>query len=92
MHAQAGDRLHVFGRQVGNPEKVGQIVEGRGGEDGSQPYVVRSGGGHGSSVLPGPDAVVALRAFVGPGRVAAAARAVMERQGNGARSEVTTER
>jgi hypothetical protein len=57
MHARVGDRLHVFGRRVGNPEKMGLIVEVR-GEDGSPPYVVRFGDGHEALVFPGPDAVV----------------------------------
>ncbi|MEQ4207239.1 DUF1918 domain-containing protein [Actinopolymorpha sp. B17G11] len=57
MHARVGDRLHVFGRHVGNPERMGQIVEVR-GEDGSPPYVVRFDDGHEALVFPGPDAVV----------------------------------
>ncbi|HEY8458450.1 MAG TPA: DUF1918 domain-containing protein [Actinopolymorphaceae bacterium] len=57
MQAQVGDRLHVFGRQVGNPGKTGEIIEVR-GERGSPPYVVRFDDGHEALVFPGPDAVV----------------------------------
>ncbi|WP_020577552.1 DUF1918 domain-containing protein [Actinopolymorpha alba] len=57
MHAKVGDRLHVYGRHVGNPAKVGRIVEVR-GEDGSPPYVVQFDDGHEALVFPGPDAVV----------------------------------
>jgi hypothetical protein len=57
MRAQVGDRLHVYGRHVGSPEKVGRIVEVR-GDDGSPPYVVRFEDGHEALLFPGSDAVV----------------------------------
>ena len=55
MHAQVGDRLHVHGRAVGNVDRVGEIVEVRGGE-GGPPYLVRFDDGHERLVFPGPDA------------------------------------
>ena len=57
MHAQTGDRLHVHGRNVGNPDHVGEIVEVR-GADGGPPYLVRFPDGHETLVFPGPDCVV----------------------------------
>lgn len=57
MQAQVGDRLHIHGRQVGNPDKVARIVEVR-GEDGGPPYLVRFDDGHETLVFPGPDAVI----------------------------------
>jgi hypothetical protein len=68
MRARVGDRLHVFGRQVGSPERTGQIVEVR-GADGGPPYVVRFDDGREALVFPGPDAVVEPPAEVeGQGR------------------------
>jgi hypothetical protein len=57
MRAEVGDRLHVHGRQVGNPDKIGRIVEVR-GEGGAPPYLVRFDDGHEALVFPGSDAVV----------------------------------
>ncbi|MCT2586096.1 DUF1918 domain-containing protein [Actinophytocola gossypii] len=57
MHAQVGDRLHVHGRNVGNPDQLAEIVEVR-GQDGAPPYVVRFPDGRETLVFPGPDAVV----------------------------------
>jgi hypothetical protein len=57
MRAEVGDRLHVHGRTVGLPDKVGEIVEVRGSE-GGPPYLVRFDDGHESLVFPGPDATV----------------------------------
>lgn len=57
MHAQVGDRLHVHGRAVGTADRVGEIVEVRGG-DGSPPYLVRFPDGHETLVFPGTDATV----------------------------------
>jgi uncharacterized protein DUF1918 len=57
MRAQVGERLHVHGRNVGNPDHVGEIVEVR-GADGGPPYLVRFPDGHESLVFPGPDCVV----------------------------------
>jgi Domain of unknown function (DUF1918) len=57
MRAKVGDRLHVHGRTVGNADRIGEIVEVRGG-DGEPPYLVRFGDGQETLVFPGPDATV----------------------------------
>jgi hypothetical protein len=57
MRALVGDRLHVHGRTVGLPDRIGKIVEVR-GDDGTPPYVVRFEDGHESLMFPGPDAVI----------------------------------
>lgn len=57
MQATVGDRLHVHGRLVGNPDQVGEIIEVR-GPDGHPPYLVRYPDGHEGLVVPGPDCVV----------------------------------
>lgn len=57
MQAAIGDRLHVHGRTVGNPDQIAEIVEVR-GEGGGPPYVVRYPDGHEGLVFPGPDCVV----------------------------------
>jgi Domain of unknown function (DUF1918) len=57
MEATVGDRLHVHGNTVGQPDKIGEIVEIRGAA-GSPPYQVRFEDGHTCLVFPGPDAVV----------------------------------
>lgn len=57
MQAMVGDRLHVHGHTVGQPERTGQIVDVR-GADGAPPYLVRFDDGHEALVFPGPDAVV----------------------------------
>lgn len=65
MQARVGDRLHVHGRSVGNPDKVGRIVQVR-GSDGMPPYVVRFDNGHEALIYPGPDAVVEPQDVPGP--------------------------
>jgi hypothetical protein len=57
MQATVGDRLHVHGNTVGQPDRAGEIVEihGSGGEP---PYLVRFEDGHTTLVFPGPDAVI----------------------------------
>ena len=57
MEATVGDRLHVHGNTVGQPDKIGEIVEIRGAA-GSPPYQVRFDDGHTCLVFPGPDAIV----------------------------------
>ncbi|MEV4674551.1 MULTISPECIES: DUF1918 domain-containing protein [Actinomadura] len=63
MYAQIGDRLHVHGNVVGQPDRIGEIVEVR-GRDGGPPYLIRFDDGHTRLVYPGPDAVVERRAEV----------------------------
>ncbi|MFC5749999.1 DUF1918 domain-containing protein [Actinomadura rugatobispora] len=57
MNASIGDRLHVHGNTVGQPDRSGEIVEVR-GPSGGPPYMVRFDDGHTCLVFPGPDAVV----------------------------------
>jgi hypothetical protein len=57
MQAVVGDRLHVHGSIVGQPERMGEIVEVR-GVGGEPPYLVRFQDGHSALMFPGPDAVI----------------------------------
>jgi hypothetical protein len=57
MQAIVGDRLHVRGSVVGQPERTGEIVEVR-GAGGEPPYLVRFEDDHTSLVFPGPDTVI----------------------------------
>ncbi|MGH3243791.1 MAG: DUF1918 domain-containing protein [Spirillospora sp.] len=57
MNGQIGDRLHVHGNVVGQPDRTGKIIEVR-GPDGGPPYLVRFDDGHERLVYPGPDAVI----------------------------------
>jgi hypothetical protein len=57
MNGQIGDRLHVHGNVVGQPDRMGEIVEVRGAE-GAPPYLVRFDDGHEALVYPGPDTVI----------------------------------
>ncbi|KAB2346538.1 DUF1918 domain-containing protein [Actinomadura rudentiformis] len=60
MNATVGDRLHVHGNVVGQPDKQGEIIEVR-GPDGGPPYLVRFEDGHEALCYPGPDAVIEPR-------------------------------
>jgi Domain of unknown function (DUF1918) len=66
MHATIGDRLHVHGNTVGQPDRTGEIVEVH-GVAGAPPYLVRFDDGHTRLCFPGPDAVIE------PGKVRARA-------------------
>ena len=57
MQAAVGDRFHVRGNIVGQPERTGEIIEVR-GAGGEPPYLVRFEDGHTSLVFPGPDVVI----------------------------------
>lgn len=57
MQAAVGDRLHIHGHNVGDPDKMGEIIEVH-GKAGEPPYVVRFDDGHTGLVFPGPDAVI----------------------------------
>jgi Domain of unknown function (DUF1918) len=57
MQAVVGDRLHVHGSIVGQPERMGEIVDVR-GAGGEPPYLVRFEDGHTALVFPGPDSVI----------------------------------
>jgi hypothetical protein len=54
MQAASGDRPHVHGRTVGNPDRIAEIIEVRG----AAPYLVRYPDGREGLVFPGPDCVV----------------------------------
>jgi uncharacterized protein DUF1918 len=75
MQATVGDRLHIHGHNVGDPDKMGEIVEVR-GKKGEPPYLVRFDDGHTGLVFPGPDAIIehpARSAGAGGGRKGRAA-------------------
>lgn len=57
MRATVGDRLHVHGKTVGEPDQIGKIIEVK-GLNGAPPFTVRFEDGHTGLVYPGPDAVV----------------------------------
>jgi hypothetical protein len=57
LQAVIGDRLHVHGNIVGQPDRSGEIVEVR-GAGGEPPYLVRFEDGHTGLIFPGPDAVI----------------------------------
>ena len=58
MKAEVGDRLIVHSRHVGEPSRVGEIIEVH-GPDGAPPYLVSwEGEQHPVVVIPGPDARV----------------------------------
>ena len=64
MKAQVGDRLVLEGTHVGDPRRVGVIMEVR-TPDGTPPYVVKwLDNEHEALVYPGPDARVRSRATV----------------------------
>ncbi len=72
MQAAVGDRLHIHGHNVGDPDKMGEIVEVH-GKAGEPPYLVRFDDGHTGLVFPGPDAVIEHPARGGGGRKRATA-------------------
>jgi Domain of unknown function (DUF1918) len=58
MRAVVGDELTISGHRVGEPSRVGKIVEVR-GSDGGPPYrVLWDDNGHATLLFPGPDASV----------------------------------
>lgn len=57
MQAAVGDRLHVRGRTVGEPDHITEIIEVR-GANGAPPYLVRYPDGREGLVFPGPDCTV----------------------------------
>ena len=54
MHAQAGDRIAIPGRHVGDAGRTGEVLEARGLE-GTPPYLVRWDDGHEGVCWPGPE-------------------------------------
>jgi hypothetical protein len=58
VHGHVGDRLVLEGNRVGEPRRIGVIMEVR-HDDGTPPYLVRwLDSGHEALVFPGPDARV----------------------------------
>lgn len=56
MQAQVGDQITIDGHQVGEPRRVGRIVDVR-GEDGGPPYEVQwDDSEHTTLLFPGSDA------------------------------------
>lgn len=54
MQVTKGERIVIHGRQVGNADRHGEILEVR-GADGGPPYLVRFDDGHESLIYPGGD-------------------------------------
>ena len=54
MHAAVGERLVIHGKQVGQTDRHGEILEVR-GADGGPPYLVRFDDGHETLLYPGAD-------------------------------------
>ena len=79
MHATIGDRLHVHGNAVGQPDRTGEIVEVH-GVAGAPPYLVRFDDGHTGLCFPGPDAVIE------PGKVRARSARAPRSAGTAAKS------
>jgi hypothetical protein len=55
VEAKVGDHLVIESRHVGEPRKVGEVLEVR-GADGEPPYLVRWTDGHEGLMFPGADA------------------------------------
>jgi Domain of unknown function (DUF1918) len=70
MQAAVGDRLHVRGNAVGQPDKIGVIVEVR-GVAGAPPYLVRFDDEHTSLCFP---AKTAKKAPAAGGRASSGGR------------------
>ena len=78
MHATIGDRLHVHGNAVGQPDRTGEIIEVH-GVAGAPPYLVRFEDGHTGLCFPGPDAVIE------PGKVRARTARASRSEGTAAK-------
>jgi hypothetical protein len=58
MRAQSGDQIRVKGHRLGEPDRLGRVVEVR-GRDGAPPFVVRwDDAGHDVLFYPGTDALI----------------------------------
>ena len=57
MRANVGDHVVIRSRNVGVPDRTGEIVEVR-GADGAPPYVVKWEGGTEGILYPGSDATI----------------------------------
>ena len=54
MHATVGERLVIHGKQVGQSDRHGEILEVR-GDNGAPPFFVRFDDGHETLLYPGAD-------------------------------------
>ena len=54
MQASVGERLVIHGKQVGQPDRHGEILEVR-GENGGPPFLVKFDDGHETLLYPGAD-------------------------------------
>ncbi|MCD2443353.1 DUF1918 domain-containing protein [Agromyces sp. SYSU K20354] len=54
MQAAVGDRLVIHGKQVGQADRHGEILEVR-GENGGPPFLVKFDDGHETLLYPGAD-------------------------------------
>ena len=54
MQAAVGERLVIHSKQVGTPDRHGEVLEVR-GSDGGPPYLVRFDDGHETLLYPGAD-------------------------------------
>jgi hypothetical protein len=61
MQAAVGDRFHVRGNMVGQPERTGEIIEVR-GAGGEPPYLVRFDDGHTAWCSPARTRSLSIRA------------------------------
>jgi hypothetical protein len=57
MKAKVGDVIVIKANHVGEPDRMGEILEVR-GADGAPPFYIRFDDGHETLVFPGPDASV----------------------------------
>jgi len=65
MKAHTGDRLILAGTHVGDPQRVGLVVEVH-GDNGAPPYLVRwEDSAHETLCFPGPDARIEARTAAG---------------------------
>lgn len=72
MHAQVADRLVIHGAKVGQPDRIGEIVELVEGH-GAQRFRVRWSDGHESIYTPGPGAEIDAHSRIDAERKARAA-------------------
>jgi Domain of unknown function (DUF1918) len=54
MQASVGERLVIHGKQVGQPDRRGEILEVR-GDNGGPPFLVKFDDGHETLLYPGAD-------------------------------------
>jgi hypothetical protein len=60
MHATVGEKVVIHGKNVGSPDRHGEIAEVR-GAGGDPPYLVKFDDGHEALVFPGPDCTIGAK-------------------------------